>query len=206
MTIAERGSGWPLMFGAITVVAIAFVMGAAGEDAPTSVLSAMLTGVATGVVIRGVTSPSSPRRVRHRPLASPEGLAAAREKFATSRAYHVTMLHEKRALRRRLVALRDKMEIVALPAYGPRIESIDVALGTIDKQIGIATRLRDGYDKSIAMIEIELESGAAAHHMREDVGAMIAESMRELRAIEESQEELARQLEANVEVELLLRR
>ena len=40
----------------------------------------------------------------------------------------------------------------------------------------------------------------------EDISALIAESMEELRTIEESQEELARQLEANVEVELLLRR
>lgn len=189
------------------MVAIAFMMGATGGDAPTSVLSAMLGGVATSMVFGGVMPASSQPRAGHlRPYGSVKQLRDARSELSTSRAYHVTMLHEKGALRRRLVALRDKMESVALPAYRPRIQNIDVALGTIDKQIAIASQLRAGYDKSITMIEIELESGAAAHHMHEDIGAMIAESMHELRMIEEAQEELARQLEANVEVELLLRR
>ena len=199
------------MFGAIAVVAIAFMMGATDVDAPTSVLSAMLGGIMTSVVLRGALSPAPPKATPRRRGAlprrysSPKQLREARAQLDASRAYHVNMLHEKGALRRRLVALRDKMVSVALPAYRPRIESIDVALGTIDKQIAIATQLREGYDKSITMIEIELESGAAAHHMHEDVSALIAESILELRAIEESQEELARQLEANVEVELLLR-
>lgn len=199
-----------LAFGAVAVVAIAFMMGANGGDAPTSVLSAMLGGIAMTVFlggVRNVRAPASGRRIDlPRRYASRRQLRDAREKLTASRAYHVTMLHEKGALRRRLVALRDKMVAVALPAYRHRIESIDVALGTIDKQIAIASRLREGYDKSITMIEIELESGAAAHHMHENISAMIAESIHELDAIEESQAELARQLEANVEVELLLRR
>jgi hypothetical protein len=201
------------MVGAIAVVAIAFMMGATGGDATTSVASAMLGGIATSIVLRGVMSPSAPatssasRRVEQpRRYTTAKQLREAREKLTASRAYHVTMLHEKGALRRRLVALRDKMEVVALPAYRHRIASIDVALGTIDKQMSIAAQLREGYDKSITMIEIELESGAAAHHMHEDISALIAESIHELRTIEESQAELARQLEANVEVELLLRR
>ena len=199
-----------LMVGAVAVVAIAFMMGATGEPAPTSVLAAMLGGIATSIVVRGVIPAPAQRpvgRLRHpRRFGSVQELRDAREKLTASRAYHVTMLHEKGALRRRLVTLRDKMQVVALPAYRHRIESIDVALVTIDKQIAIATQLREGYDKSITMIEIELESGAAAHHMHEDISALIAESIHELRTIEESQAELARQLEANVEVELLLRR
>jgi hypothetical protein len=200
-------NGAGLTFGAITVVAIAFVMGATGGDAPTSVLAAMLGGIATSVVVRGVTPAPAQRRVgRPRRYGSAKELREAREKLTASRAYHLTMLHEKGALRRRLVALRDKMEAVALPAYRHRIASVDVALATIDKQMAIASQLREGYDKSITMIEIELESGDAAHHMHEDISALIAESIHELRTIEESQAELARQLEANVEVELLLRR
>ena len=199
-----------LVLGALAVVAIAFLMGASGGDAPTSVLSATLVGVATMTLLGGVRAPAGKRRLRpslaSRAFSTPKQLRDAREKLSASRGYHVNMLQEKRSLRARLVALREKMEAVALPAYRTRIASIDVALGTIDKQMEIATRLRDGYDKSITMIDIELESGAAAHHMHEDVSALIAESMRELRMIAESQEELARQLEANVEVELLLRR
>ena len=195
------------MVGAIAVVAIAFMMGATGGDAPTSVASAMLGGIATSIVLRGVRPTSTQRRVgRPRRYGSVKELREAREKLTASRAYHVNMLHEKGALRRRLVALRDKMEVVALPAYRHRIASIDVALVTIDKQMAIAAQLREGYDKSITMIEIELESGAAAHHMHEDISALIAESIHELRTIEETEKELGRQLEANVEVELLLRR
>lgn len=208
-TARERDPAWPVIFGAIAVVAIAFMMGAIGETAPTSLLSALLVGIATSIVIRGARPApvSTPRRVElPRRYGSVRELREAREKLSASRAYHVDMLHDKTTLRRRLVSLRDKMQVVALPAYRHRIESIDRALVTIDRQIAIASRLREGYDKSITMIEIELESGAAAHHMHEDVGALIAESIHELRMIEESQEELARQLEANVEVELLLRR
>ena len=208
----DRATNWALMFGGVTTAAIAFVVGMTDGDATTAVLSASLGGIASGTVLRNVMTPSSAeprkrRRIKHRAMyASTEQLKAARQKLTASRVYHVKMLKDKHDLRRRLVALRDKMEAVALPAYRPRIASIDTALVTIDKQIAIATRLRDGYDKSITMIEIELESGAAADHMNEDISAMIAESVRELRTIEASQAELARQLEANVEVELLLRR
>src|SRR5687768_15254922 len=130
-TSPERVTWWPLMLGGILVVAIAFVMGATGADAPTSVLSASLSGMATIVVLRGVTSPTAHRRMRRRRPAwtsNPQQLKTARGKLAASRAYHVTMLNEKRALRQRLVALRHKMEGVALAAYRPRIENIDVAL------------------------------------------------------------------------------
>src|SRR5687767_1427104 len=85
-TAGDRGAVRALMFGAITVVAIAFMMGATGGDAPTSVLSAMLGGVATSIVFRGVTPRSSPRFVQPRRYASARQLTEAREKLTGSRA------------------------------------------------------------------------------------------------------------------------
>lgn len=206
----ERATNWAFIVGGVTTAAIGFLVGAAEGSAATAVLSASVGGIVSGAFLKTqLTSSPHARRPAARsraPFGSTEQLAGAKLKLSASRATHARVLSDKQDLRRRLMSLRAKMEEVALPAYRPRIASIDMALDTIDKQMAIHARLRDGYDKSIAMIDIELESGVAAEQMPEDISATILASVRELQALEASQAELARQLEANVEVEQLLRR
>jgi len=139
-------------------------------------------------------------------FATTQRLAAAKGGLMSSRNGHAAALKNKESLRRRLVGLRSKMADLALAAYGPRIASIDSGVIMLDRQIEMDRLLCEGYDRSIKMIEIELEAGPAADQLNVDVSAAFTASMSELEALEESQAELARQLEANVEVELLLRR
>jgi hypothetical protein len=73
------------------------------------------------------------------------------------------------------------MQNVGLDLYRPRIETIDRGIALIDTQMELEKRLRDGYERSIQMIEIEMHD------------------------LEAEQAELGRQLAANAEVEALLK-
>lgn len=202
-------TNWAMMVGVMTTVTVAFFMGYFERGVEASLISASLAGVASGAWLKWQMTPAVPVRYltpdMRATFATAEQLRQAKGKLMQSRNGHAAALKGKQDLRRRLIGLREKMEDLALTAYGPRIASIDAALITLGKQIDMDTRLRDGYDKSIKMIEIELEAGVAADQMNEDITAAIAAAMSELQALEESQAELGRQLEANVEVEQLLR-
>jgi len=112
---------------------------------------------------------------------------------------------ERATLRARLVALQQKMHAVNLPAYAPRIEAISSALRTLDEQIALDDRLLAEYERTIKIVEIEHETASAGMAMSDDVSAVLLRQRDELRGIEETQAELARQLSANAEVEQLLR-
>lgn len=112
---------------------------------------------------------------------------------------------ERATLRARLVSLQEKMRAVDLPAYGPRIEAIGSALRTLDEQIALDDRLLSEYDRTIKIVEIEHETASAGMAMSDDVSAVLLRQREELRTIEETQAELARQLSANAEVEQMLR-
>lgn len=133
-----------------------------------------------------------------------QSLLAQKHDLELRRARVAADREDKARLRDRLRALREKMREVALPAYEARIASLDRAVATLDEQIALDDRLHDGYDRSVKILEIELESGAAADAMSGDVAAAMQDRLAELRALEEQHAELGRQLEANAEVERLL--
>lgn len=112
---------------------------------------------------------------------------------------------DRQRARQCLVDLQHKMLEVGLDAYKPRLHSIDVALAVLDKQTALDLALRDGYDRSIKMIEIEQDASAAEEIFPDDLTPLVLEKLDELKALEEQQAELARELEANVEIEQLLR-
>ncbi len=74
----------------------------------------------------------------------------------------------------------------------------------LDAQLELETRLRDRYARSIQMLEIELEAGAAAAALDAAEPPHIAATLSEMRELEDQQAELARQIAANAEVEALL--
>jgi len=115
-------------------------------------------------------------------------------------------ISDRERLRNRLVDLRRKMLEVGLEAYKPRLASIDVALAALDQQMTLDRNLCEGYDRSIKMIEIEQESTSAADQVfSDDLTPVVVEKLEELKALEAKQADLARELEANVEIEQLLR-
>jgi hypothetical protein len=112
---------------------------------------------------------------------------------------------EKRALRDRLQALRDKMQSVGLPSYAPRIASIDEAVRLLEQQLELDRRLLAAYDRSIAIVEIEYESGATPLELPAASPPETAEKLDELHALEAEHAEMSRRIAANAEVEQLMR-
>lgn len=107
--------------------------------------------------------------------------------------------------RERLRSLGKKMLDVGLAAYKPRFAAIDRGLATLDRQKAIDVSLRDGYLLALKMIEIELETGEATEQLEADVAPVLLQKLDELKELEERQAELVRELQANLEVEQLLR-
>lgn len=199
----SRIAAWPLLAAAVVTCGIAFVMGATDGGMTSAVLVASAGGVFTGMLLhRPAPAPRAPDR--QLTFRTTDQLRAARLRLMQSRDEHAAALKARSDVRRRLADLRSRMCDIGLSAYSSRIATIDRGLATLDRQIAVITRLRDGYDRSIRMIDIELDAGYAADELSEDVGASVADAMFELRALEASQADLERQLEANIEVERLL--
>ena len=199
------GSTVSWVVGAAVTVTVAFLAGATNGSMPLAVIGAGTLGIVAGVLVRRPASRHRTTPDRRLTFRTPAQLRDAKVRLGAARQQHVQTLKEREAVRRRLATLRAKMQDVGLPAYGSRIATIDRGLATLDRQIGVIARLRDGYDRSIAMIDIELEAGAAAEDLGDDASSAIADAVFELGELESAQTELARQLEANVEVEELLR-
>ena len=114
-------------------------------------------------------------------------------------------ISQNEARRRRLLILGTKMLDVGLDAYKPRFAAIDRTLATLGKQRTVDVALRDGYERVLKMLDIELEAGATTEHFDDDVAATLLAKLDELKALEERQADLIRELSANAEVEQLLK-
>lgn len=183
---------------------IAFFFGASDGSTPVALAVAGIGGLFTGLLLH---RPRSGGRTDGRlTFRTPEQLRLARQRLIDARAAHAERLKERQGVRRRLGDLLGKMRQVGLSAYSTRIATVERGLATLDRQIAVIAQLRDGYDRSLRMIDIELEAGHAADLLDEDIGVAIGVAMYELRLLEESQVDLARQLEANDEVEGLTMR
>ena len=205
----DKASSWAVMAGGAMMLTIAFLVGAFDGGVGAALISASFGGIACGVLLKRQMTREVPVRYMspdtHAAFATATRLRRAKATLTRSRGERTSALRDREHLRNRLTGLRQRMEDLTLAAYRPRIASIGAALVMLDRQIDMDVRLRNAYDRNIKMIEIELDAGVAADQMNEDVSAAIVSAMGELRALEECQAELERQLEANVEVEQLLR-
>jgi hypothetical protein len=114
-------------------------------------------------------------------------------------------LREKSGTISRLRELQAKMRSVGLQIYQARIETIDGAIATLGDQIALDERLLAAYARNISILEIEYETGDAASTLTSGAGEEASLKFEELRALEAQHAELSRQLQANDEVERLLR-
>ncbi|HEX5971079.1 MAG TPA: hypothetical protein VFY85_04080 [Gemmatimonadaceae bacterium] len=112
---------------------------------------------------------------------------------------------EKSATIGRLRELQDKMRSVGLDAYQSRIETMDRAIATLAEQVALDERLLVAYTRNISILEIEYETGTATTALSSDAGTEISLKRDELRALEAQHADLSRELEANEEVERLLK-
>jgi hypothetical protein len=112
---------------------------------------------------------------------------------------------EKSGTIARLRELQAKMRSVGLDAYRSRIETMDRAIATLGEQVSLDDRLLAAYARNISILEIEYETGAATTVLPTDAGTEISLKLDELRALEAQHADLSRELEANEEVERLLK-
>lgn len=197
-------SATSLIGASVVAGTIAFLVGASDGSTPVALTVAGMGGLFTGLLLH---RPGARHRTDGRlTFRTPDQLRLARQRLIGARAVHTDSLKERQGVRRRLGDLLSRMRGVGLSAYSTRIATIERGLATLDRQIAVIAKLRDGYDRSLRMIDIELEAGHAADLLDEDIGSAIGEAMYELRLLEESQADLARQLEANDEVEGLTTR
>jgi hypothetical protein len=171
---------------------------------------AMIGGTASGVGI-GVTC-NYHRHVVNSPEPADEGeltpmqlLVSEKLNLEEQRARVTRRLLERERTVERLVSLRRKMTEIGLPLYEHRIAMINQVLEMLDTQMALDLKLRDGYERGIKMIDIELDASAAAEHIEMDVTSRLAAAVEELHEIEETHAELARQVSASAEVEELLK-
>lgn len=195
-------SATSLLAATVTAGSIAFTL-ATRVSTPVALVAAGGAGLLIGLAVQ---RPSSKRRPDGRlTFRTPDQLVQARERLVQARAVHADTLRERQGVRRRLNDLLARMRQAGLTAYSTRIATIERGLVTLDRQIAVISKLRDGYDRSLRMVEIELDAGHAAELLDQDISAAIGDALYELRLLEESQADLGRQLAANDEVEGLLR-
>ena len=189
-----------LIGAAVVTSTSAFLLAANEASTSAALLVSTTCGLVTGIVLHRPRS-GGPGRDGRLTFRTPDQLRDARARLVDARRVHADNLKERQAVRRRLLDLLGRMREIGLSAYSTRITTIERGLGTLDRQIDVIAKLRDGYDRSIRMIDIELEAGHAAELLDDDIGFAIADAMHELRLLEESRADLGRQLEANDEVE-----
>lgn len=190
------------LIGVTVFLALASGVGAPGIGFFVGTLSFVGTGAALQRRLLPSVKVSADERAR---LTTTQQMLARKLELEDARARIVQGMESRAELRGRLESLRGKMERLALDVYAPRIASMTKGVAAIDEQMALDARLRDAYERSISMLEIELEAGAAVNAMEGMDAPHIAATFAEMRELEEQQRELTRQVEANAEVEGLLR-
>jgi hypothetical protein len=202
----EKATGKAWRLGGLTGAVVVVATGMWGAPAAAALSTGAVVCIALGFGLGHRFMPRarlSPEQEAQ--LTSAQRMLAEKLNLEVARARTMRELEARRALQERLLSLRTKMVNVGLDAYRPRIATLDRALENIEQQMALEARLRAGYERSIQMIEIELEAGAAADALDASAAPHIAQTLQEMHELEEQQAELGRQLAANIEVEELLR-
>ena len=112
---------------------------------------------------------------------------------------------DTRSLVERLERLRSKMATVDAGLYQGRIATIERAGDVLQRQIASDDKLLAGYRQTLDVIDIELETARTAALLPDSVRDTLLERFDELAAVEEANDELRRRIEADEEIERLLR-
>jgi hypothetical protein len=188
--------------GATTLVAVAALTGVGLIGLGAGAVAFVGTGIALGHTFMPRVNVPPEEEAR---LTATQHMIAQKLELEEARARVVQGMESRAELRERLLSLRTKMQRLGLDVYAQRIAAMTAGIAAIDQQLALEARLRDMYERSIAMLEIELEAGAAVNAMDGLEAPHLAATFAELRDLEEQQRELGRQIAANAEVEGLLR-
>lgn len=172
-------------------------------------LNAIVLGVAVGVALYFVVYRlMAPRETldegQRARLGAAQSLLSQKQELLERWARVEREIAAKSTLRTRLLGLQAKMLEVGADLYGTRLQAIASALRTIDQQLALDAQLQESYDRTIKMIEIEIESGAGMLEPSGNILEIIDAREREMEAIDAAHQDLEHQLSANEEVERLL--
>jgi len=131
-------------------------------------------------------------------------LLAKKETLLGSRAAARIDIQRKQALMNQLAGLVHKMTSLDQRTYAHRIDALTRSYGLLHEQTQIDEKLIAGYDKAAAMIDIEVETLAAAGEVTEQATATIEAKIAELDALREAIREQERQLSASGELDTFL--
>jgi len=138
-------------------------------------------------------------------LSTRQDLLEKKRQMMLQRDYIQSDLRDKSATISRLRELQGKMRSVGLQAYESRIATMDRAIATLASQVALDEQLLTAYARNISIVEIEYETGDAVSSIAPDLSEELSIKFDELRQLEEQHADLSRELEANAEVEKLLR-
>jgi len=104
-----------------------------------------------------------------------------------------------------LISLNQKMVDVGTDLYAKRIEKVSRAIALLEPQLTQEQHLIDQYVRTIKMVEIELETSRAVEQLpdAEDFLGIIFARLSELRTIDQKNQQLRSQVEADEEVKSL---
>jgi len=201
-TASRRAALWMAgLAGFLTLLVSAWATG----PGPMAPLQSIVAAMAVYVYVRQRSSPrvtltlaATERRQRR------QALLARHTELERARSSVTAEEARQQRLETRLRALRGRMAGVDEALYATRIASIDRAISLLERQHAVAARLEAAYDRSITMIEIEIESGTLAETVGDELSAALATRDTELDTLEQERAEFERLLAAHEEVERVL--
>ena len=171
--------------------------------------SLFLALAAAGAAYIGVKQAFAPTRrldaAESQHLLQSQALLARKSSILEERGAIETEMRDRRALRERLIRLHRKMTDVGREMYGSRIDTITRAVDLLDQQLDVDRQLLDSYNRTVGMVDIEIESGETVGTMPDDAALVLEEKRQELADLRERHADLTRQIAANEEVERALR-
>ncbi len=202
----QRARGRALVGGGVAGLAVGGVALAAAMPIWFAAGAAVLVGVGARKVLAHLLRPVHALATGERQaLEVRQGLLDEKRRMLDRRADVVAAIDRRGESQQRLLALRTRMAAVGGEVYAARIAAVDGALRMLGDQRAVDERLVRAYDRSLDIIGIEYDATATVDALALDDGSVLAERMAELREVEAHHAQLTRELEANAEVEKLLR-
>ena len=191
----------------VLLLAIVFVVSGQAAGFAVQLVVPLILAAGFGVSRLSQRFPNAPRltAASQGELGAPAELVEQLRELQAGRDACRSAIAEQEARAAPLRALREKMERVGRETYATRLDTLTRAIDLLSTQRDVQQRLLAGYERAIAMVEIEIESGALEDAVDDQIAAEIEAKRAELEELRERSADLERLVAANDEVARLLR-
>jgi hypothetical protein len=192
------------LIGAIPVGLLAGALTLEAGDFATMVVALLAFGASYYLWSLGFVPNRSATREERALVAEYQGLLAKEHAMTESLLDAIVDEADKAARARQVTALVNKMRHLDEGLYAVRIKRLDELCSLLERQVVLDQQLIHGFEKAIAMIDIEFDTRAVSDGMSASAVLDIDTALADLAAMKESVKELERQLAAGEDVERLL--